>query len=545
MAYLDTYTNLLTSATAAHLLRRATFGPTRQEIIDFTGKTAQQAVELLISNAALGVSVAPPVEMDETRSDAGQPFLNKPFDHSRSGVYNNYIQYWWLGLMTEQKGRPSVLEKLTAFWQNHFVTAHTIVEDYRFVDRYIRFLRANALGNFKDLAIGITKDPAMLVFQNGFQNTKELPNENYGRELQELFTVGQKDFAGNNNYTEEDVKAAARVLTGWQVTNRNNIGSTSFGSTFNPVRHDISDKSFSEKYNNTVITGRSGESAGDGELLDLVNMLLAHPETPKFICRKLYRWYVNPNVTQEIEDQVIIPLATFFASPANNYAIMPVVKKLLSSNIFFDTRNIGAIVKSPAELVIGTIRFFDQPVPDLTTEFVPFRVMMNYIYFSLRLLEQNFLDQPSVFGFVPYYQTGYSKNWINGTTLGLRGVRTDALSNPGPVIKPDYVLGIDILKELRTIQPNFEDVAGTSAITCEQVLQRFTANLFAIELSQAQQDFLIDQIMMKGSSPRATWQHEWNAYRSTPQDETKQNVIFWRCRALLKYILRMAEFQLF
>ncbi len=545
MAYLDPHPVPLTAQTAAHLLRRATFGPTPQEISDFTGKTAEQAVDLLISNAAHRATPPPPVEMDETRPDAGQPFLNKPFDVDRIGTYTNYIQYWWIGLMAEQTGKPSVLEKLTAFWQNHFPVIRSAVDDYRYMDQYLRFLRANALGNFRQMVVGMTKDPGMLIFQNGNENSKEQPNENYGRELQELFTVGQLNYAGDHNYTEDDVKAAARVLTGWQAVNYRQAGTTSIGTVFTPERHDTASKTFSSYYNNTVISGRSGATAGEEELQDLVAMLLRHPETPKFICRKLYRWYVNPNVTQEIEDQVIGPLAAFFASPANNYAIAPVLRKLLTSTIFYDARSVGAIVKSPAEFMLGTVRWLELPVPDLTTDFAAFQKMMGYLSSSMTAQQLYFLNQPSVFGSLPYYQIGYSKNWINGTTLGLRGARSDGFVQPWLEVKPGYMLGMDILAKLRAMQPNFPDVAGTAALTCEQVLAEFSRNLYAVPLTTAQNDFLIDKIMMMNSSPRTTWQFEWNAYRSDPTNTNRQNTILWRGRALLKYMLRMAEYQVF
>jgi uncharacterized protein (DUF1800 family) len=545
MAYLDTYTVPLTSSTAAHLLRRATFGPANQEIADFTGKTAVQAVDLLISNSSFQQSPPEPVEMDISRSDAGQQFLSKPFNTSRNITYFSYVKYWWIGLMAQQTDKPSVLDKLTAFWQNHFVVTYVPVEDYRYMNRYLRFLRSNALGSFRDLAIGISKDPGMLIFQNGNENTKEFPNENYARELQELFTVGQKDFAGNYNYTEQDVKTAARVLTGWQATNRYTEGSTTFGSVFNSSRHDATDKVFSEKYNSKTIIGRSGADAGDVEVAELIDMLLKHPESSKFICRKLYRWYVNPNVTQEIEDHVIAPLAALFSSSANGYAVAPVLRKLLTSNIFFDSRNIGAIVKSPAELMIGTVRIFDQPVPDITSDYVAFQKMTSFLSNSMNTLQLNLLNQPSVFGSAPYFQTGYSKNWINETTLGQRGARTDNLVYPSIEIKPGYSLGVDVLGRLKKIQPNFSDVAGSPSITCEQVLAELSRNLYAIELSQKQKDFLIDSIMMMKSSPRTTWIREWDAYRTTPTDVSRQNTILWRCRALLKHMLRMAEYQLF
>ncbi|MBO9616400.1 MAG: DUF1800 family protein [Dyadobacter sp.] len=545
MAYLDTYTTPLTAATAAHLLRRATFGPTQQEIADFTGKTASQAVDILINNASYRATPPPPVEMDATRSDAGQPFLGKSYDENRSFSYYNYIRNWWIGFMAEQNGRPSVLEKLTAFWQNHFVVTYASIQDYRFAYRYLALLRSNSLGNFKEMAISMTKDPGMLIFQNGNENWKELPNENYARELQELFTVGQKDFNGVANYTEQDVKAAARVLTGWQASNLRKAGTTEIGSSFNPDRHDTGDKTFSAKYNNTIIAGRSGADAGEVELRELINMLLSHPESPKYICRELYRWYVNPNVTAEIEEQVIKPLATFFAGSSNNFAIEPIIRTLLTSVIFFDSRNFGAIVKSPAELLIGTVRIFDVTVPDYVTDYSAFNKMIAFLSSGMDLLQLNLLNQPSVFGSLPYYQTGYSRNWINETTIGQRGTRTDAFIYPYLELKPGSLMAIDILGRLRQIQPNFSDVSGTPGITCEQVLAEFTKNLFPFELPQAQKDFLIDSIMMMKNSARTTWVREWDAYRSAPNDPAKQNVVLWRSRTLLKYLLRMAEYQLF
>ncbi|WP_310589630.1 DUF1800 family protein [Dyadobacter sp. CY351] len=531
--------------TAAHLLRRATFGPTQQEIADFTGKTASEAIDILINNATFRAAPNPPIEMDETRADFGQSYLDKPFDGGRNFAYTSYIQYWWIGLMTEQNNKPSVLEKLTAFWQNHFVVTSGTVLDYRLIFNYLNLLRSGSLGSFRDMVANVTKDAGMLIFQNGNENAKEHPNENYGRELQELFTVGQKDFSGNNNYTEQDVKAAAQVLTGWQVINYAKYNSSSTQVTFNPTRHDEGAKSFSAKYGNTIIAGVSGPTAGDVELASLVTMLLSHSETSKFICRKLYRWYVSANVTDEIENQVIVPLAAFFASSGNNFAIAPVIRKLLSSNIFYDQRNAGALIKAPSELMIGTLRLFGQKVPDMKTDTVAFRKMMTWLNASMIAQQLNFLNQPSVFGSLPYYQTGYTRNWINETTLGLRGSRTDALVYQSIEIKPGSKLGINVLGILSALQPNFSDVTGTPAITCEQVLAELSKNLFATSLSSQQKDFLIDSIMMMNSSPRTTWTREWDAYRAAPNDMTKQNTILWRTRALLKYMLRMAEYQLF
>ncbi len=139
-------------------------------------------------------------------------------------------------------------------------------------------------------------------------------------------------------------------------------------------------------------------------------MLLAHPHSPRFICRKLYRWYVNPNVTQAIEDNVIVPLAQFLASPANNWAIQPVVVKLLTSQVFFDAANIGAIVKSPVELAVGSMRFFNQSVPVLPTEYTAFKTYFDFLFYRMQDMQMPILDQSSVQGYEAYYQTGLFQN---------------------------------------------------------------------------------------------------------------------------------------
>ncbi|MCF2491101.1 DUF1800 family protein [Dyadobacter sp. CY347] len=541
MPNLDTYTPLLTAHTAAHLLRRATFGPTKQEIDSFIGLTATEAVAKLMSNVALTVNPSPPVDYYDTQPTAGQPFLNEPYNLPRQGNFNAFIRYWWVGLMCEQNGNPSVLEKLAAFWQNHFVVPQGVIGDYKKSFQFLKLLRTGCLKSFRTLIIEMTKNPGMLKFQNGDLNQKGWPNENYARELQELFVVGENDFAGNQNYTEDDVKAAAKVLTGWQVTTNSNGDST---AVFTPARHDTSDKTFSSKYNNKTIAGRSDASAGDAELAELIDMLLAHPHTGRFICRKLYRWYVNPNVTTDIEDNVIGPLASFFTSPANNFNIQPVLEKLLTSNIFYDNRNIGAIIKSPAEFAIGMVRLFGQEVPNHTTDYVAFRKFAEFVYWNMSGLQLDFLSQPLVFGSIPYYQSGYSKNWINGNTLGIRGAQIDKFVHPYIAIRPGSLIGIDFLAWVRALQPNFSDVAGTPSISCEYAFEQFSKYLFAIPLTQSQKDFLIDTIMMK-NLPRATWTNELTNYRKNPTNINSSNAVMWRGQLVMRYMMRMAEYHIF
>ena len=190
----------------------------------------------------------------------------------------------------------------------------------------------------------------MQKYLKGEKKTATAPNENYGRELQELFTIG-KDATGNPPYTEDDVKAAARVLTGW----RNDLvaGTTSangFNSYFDPAKHDTADKQFSAFYNYTQINGLSGTGAVS-ELDDLLNMIFAKDEVSLFICRKLYRYFVYYEIDAATEQNVIVPLAAVFRS--NNYEIVPVLDVLFRSEHFFDVLNQGCLIKNPIDFSVG------------------------------------------------------------------------------------------------------------------------------------------------------------------------------------------------
>ncbi len=560
MAYLAEYSTVLSAEKAAHLLRRATAGPTKAEIGQFTGLTAVQAYQALLNNNVQ--NPPPPIVLKDNSPYYQQTFLTGPFNGDENFPRSSYVKYWWQAQLTRQDTPPSLLEKLAVFWQNHFVTTREIVSDYRFVWRYLNTIRANSLGNFKTFVIEITKDPAMLLYLNGNENVKGSPNENYARELQELFTVGEKDFYGNLNYTEDDVKAAARALTGWRFRNHWDEGSTTFYSEFVLNRHDITNKTFSDKYGGTIINGVNAANAGDVELSALTDMLLAHPETAKFICRKLYKWYVNPDVTEEIENNVIIPLANFFKSPGNNFAIEPVLRKLLTSDIFYDSNNVGAIIKSPLELVAGSLRHFGFQVPNMQTETQGYNEYFEYLDWQMLTMQMSLIDQPSVFGWEPYYQPAHSRAWIASSTIALRYNYTDQYIWGWKDITPTYSLGIKLVDIAKALEPNFLLATTPTATTPftatpELILETFTDKLFVNSLFQEQKDFIIDTIMMQGI-PRTSWRFEWNSFRKASYDiaqipptitqqayNDRYNGVRWRLQLMMRYLLRMAEYQVF
>ena len=534
-------------------------GPTQIEITNFTGLDASTAIQNLINS--INYIPPPPVDLNETKSTVGQEYVNSVYDSTlnRNFDFRFYYKYWWTNLMAVQDGSPSIINKMTLFWQNHFVTTESAVDEYRAIYKYFMKVRSKSLENFKDFVRDITYDPAMLKFLNGNENAKGTggiaSNENYARELQELFVVGAKDFAGNSNYIENDVKAAARVLTGWRYKDFYTNNTTVVSSYFTLNRHDTASKVFSSNYQNLTINTPTTIpvgyiDVGEFEVDELLNMLFAHPETPKFICRKLYRFFVNPNVTQAIEDNVIVPLANIFKSAdpitGRTFEIKPIIQKLLSSEHFYDVGNIGAIIKSPAEFIIGSYRFFNFPVPtidsvNLINSVKNHRAYAQYIYDRMAEMQMALLDQPTVFGYDAYFQTGYSRNWINTSQVGLRNSFTDRLITGRTLVSgitPVVTIKLDLLAMI-----DKPTTATYSVTDITNVMDLITNNLMATGLSANQKDFLIDTIML-GLQPRANWANQWASYKANPTNTTAISTVKSKLENLMKYLLRMAEYNI-
>ena len=514
MALLDVYSQPLTATQVAHLLRRATFGPTSEQVKTFTGQTAAQIVAKLLADQPLP---APPLDLA-----SGKAFHDQPFDMTNSGKLNAYVKMWWGNLMLNQP--LSLLEKMTLFWSNHFVTNDSTVKDYRYMYRYNTLLRQYALGNFKAFTIAITQDPAMLRFLNGDQNVAGTANENYGRELQELFTIGR-----NGGYTETDVREAAKVLTGWADTGYRDVNTAVISSSFRSNKHDTTDKTFSATYQNTVIKGRSGNSAGLDELTDLVDMILQNVETPRYICRKLYRWFINSDIPADIETNFIQPLADLFRK--SNFEIKPVLTALFQSQHFFDERLRGSMIKAPTDLVIGTLRFWKLQAPDPASNITGYYQIGKYSYSRLIEEQQDLLNPPTVFGWTAYYQSDYYQQWINSTTLGLRGFLGDDLTTNA--LKLNGKLVIDVLTYVKTLS----DPTDPAKLVSDLMTQ-----LLAVSLDQTQLDFLIDTVLLN-SIPRYEWTGEWNDYVRNPSDTAKKQAVQVKLTAFLQYVFRMAEYQ--
>jgi uncharacterized protein (DUF1800 family) len=421
MASLLPITGTLGKDRAVHLLRRVTFGPTIDLVNRISTMTINQATnQLLVADPPTGQpqDEAPPV--GQTANVMDWPEYDNP---------SNMLRVWayWFDKM---RNDDTAFYKTTLFWHNHFAISMYSGRRYIRGFKYYRLLQTYALGNFKELVVAMTKDPLMLEWLDGQDNYKsrngDPSNENYARELQELFTIGVATPAGTTNYTEEDVKAAARVLTGWQIANP--TGSiNSLKSVFTLSRHDTGDKTFSAKYGNKTIKGRSDANAGDTELRELVTMILAQQEAAKFICRKLYQWFVAADISAEIERDIIGPLATTFRT--GNYEIKPVLKQLLSSEHFFSVAVRGAIIKNPLDHLFNMARLSDLEMPPSTaisTGRSEFNAAMNDFFIAYaQNLQMDLINHSTVFGWEGYYSNNGYKAWVSGSSIKLRGNAVD------------------------------------------------------------------------------------------------------------------------
>jgi uncharacterized protein (DUF1800 family) len=361
---------------AAHLLRRTIFGPTPAEIDSAVRSRPDAVVEQLLAEPrrlpdppATWVNEDPFVRPDS----AERKIERQRVDDTRG---------WWMALIANQG--LSLTEKMTLFWHDHFATQAIDVKRPQYLFKQNTAFRQSAFGNFKHLVLAMNTDPAMLYFLDGRLNKVGKPNENYARELMELFTMGV------GNYTEADVGEAARAFTGWIVEGRR--------SRLNENRHDKGEKTF---------LGRTGNWNG----VEITNIIFDRPVTAKFICRKLYQEFVYHYPDEWIVDQLAQKLRE------HNYELKPVLETLLLSAHFFDDSTIGSKIKSPIDLTAGTARSLGLTVGE------DGNLEAKFLVDQAEDLGQKLLDPPNVAGWQGY------RSWISTNTLPKRHLHTDKLVN--------------------------------------------------------------------------------------------------------------------
>ncbi|MEK6234954.1 MAG: DUF1800 domain-containing protein [Planctomycetales bacterium] len=337
---------------AAHLARRAGFGATWSELEDSVRRGPRESVQRLFSPSP--ETAAFETEMDRlarTVLGGGDPAQ---------------LSAWWFYRIL--KTPRQLVEKTVLFWHGHFATSAAKVESAALVYRQHQLLRKHAWGRFEDMVQGISRDPAMLIWLDSTTNRKTHPNENYARELMELFCLGV------GAYTEKDIQEIARTFTGWEVR-RDKFYFTSY-------RHDRKPKTF---------LGRTGDFGGE----DAVRIVLAQPAAPRFIARKLIHFFMFDEPS--VPDSLLDPLAAQLRE--NDFRIQPVLETILGSNLFFSEHSVARKVRSPVELATGLLR-------SLEGTFNTHRLAE-----STRELGQGLFYPPNVKGW------DGGRTWINSSTL--------------------------------------------------------------------------------------------------------------------------------
>lgn len=505
-----------------HLLKRNLFGIKEADIKKLSGKTLNDGLDILLSSEQLPI---PPINnynasnFTDLNVPAGQSWVNAPYDGNANSRRYTSFKSWWTGLMINQS--TTIHEKMILFWHNHFATETLDIGDARYVYKHHMLLRKHALGNFKEFVKEITIDPAMLRYLNGYLNNKNSADENYARELQELFTLGK---GPKSNYTEGDVKAAAKVLTGYTVN------ATNISSAFEPNRHDTGSKQFSSFYNNAVINGKTG-SNGAGETDELINLIFLQSETALHICRKLYRFFVYYEIDEATEANVIIPMANLFR--ASSYEIKPVLKALFTSEHFFDPVNRACLIKSPVDLCVGLVREFSIPFPD-ASDYINQYYMHDYIRTQASNMQQNIGDPPSVSGWPAYYQEPqFHELWINADTLPRRNQFSDVMIGNG-YTRNGKKINIDILAFVSSLS----DPSNPNTLISDSL-----EILYAIDISQQVRDFL-KSILLSGQTTDYYWTSAWTTYKANTADSSNRIIVLNRLQALFKYLMNLPEYQL-
>lgn len=293
---------------AAHLGRRAAFALSARELKQLAGMDVGSAVEKILS--------------PETDTKAEKSFESLLDSAAASNEYRKLAGAWCYRLAGTSL---PLTEKLVVLWHGHFATSADKVKEVPLLRTQNELLRKFALGDFRELAQGISKDPAMLIYLDSVSNRKAHPNENYARELMELFCLGE------GNYTEKDVQELARCFTGWEIKQER--------YRFNRFQHDSGKK---------MIFDKEGTFTGE----QAVDLVIQHDAMPYFICKKLFKYFVSE--TLEPSRELLEPLAQTFRQ--SQFTLHVVVQQILASKFFYSTEAVGRKVRSPVDLAIGLLR---------------------------------------------------------------------------------------------------------------------------------------------------------------------------------------------
>ena len=543
------YTGSWTTVEALHLLRRTGFGYKKTDVDTLTAMNFDTAV-----NTVLTIDLTPPAPpvnayqnsfADQNNLPYGQTWVDNPFplnDYDSGGDTNNaridMLRYWNLGNNLNQN--LSIKEKMNLFWYHFIPIDYEIVRNgngqyvstnsARLCYSYLKMFSDNPAGNFKTLIRTMATHPAMMLYLNNQSNSNSSPDENFAREVMELFTLGKDPLS---QYTEADVIQAAKVLSGWRLLNANSITPT---TTFVPSLHNTSSKQFSSFFNNTIIS-----NTGATELDTFIDMIFSKTKVvSEYICRRLYRFFVYYDIDATTETNIITPLALTFV--ANNWNIAPVLNQLFKSQHFFDMANRGVYIKSPYDLVLGTLRIFNlnYNVSDQTNFDAQYNVWKYFNNVTLRGLDQSQGNIPNVSGWPAFYQNpSFHEYWINSSTTQKRFSFLDRVFNGFNLTNNGLTTRIEV-----NLIGFVQQFPNATIENPDLLVDACLKYLLPIDLSTTQKNNLKVQTLLSGQVTNYYWSDAWINYVNNPTNTTYTNIVKTRLKALLVTITQFAEYQL-
>ena len=521
---------------AAHLLRRTTFQVTPHRLLEFSVKTAEEAVEELFVPQPL-VHPEGPINADDgvTAWLTTGPYENRPDSVS---VRHRSVRFW---LYNEMLHDPSIKHKMVFFWHAIFVS--DVDRDWRKFEQW-RLFQHFALGSIKTLAYKVTLDNQMLLYLDNTKNYKNSPNENFVREFLELFTILKGDTIGPGNYThftEHDIQQAARVLTGFQDGElENKDPETGLATGFAAYHiHDIGDKKFSAAFGHRNIKGAVDENDMYRELWDFVEMIFDQKETARAFVRRMYLYFVSDRLTDEVERDVIAPLAEQLY--ADDYEVENTLKMLLKSIHFYDEDDsdganeiIGGKIKPPLELFLTSVNLFNanqmgnlNQNPEYYKD-AAFRVIIRTLKpMGMPEIPMSVEGYPGVFK-----SPSFSKFWFDQTNIAYRYKLSEVLvQGKGAMTTNPIPFQVDVVK---FFEENFTNQGYAS-----EVVRQFLEMTLPEKPGQERFDYFLN-ILLGGLSP-VNWMFEWEAYLQTGNDEAVKIAL----TALFEAVCRSPEFNTF
>ncbi len=522
---MNPYAGPWTKSQAAHLLRRTLFGASHQQIRDAVTNGMNATVSSLLTIPVIG----DPLSYDpaETIVPFGSTWINAVYPSDVTAAQNTEnariksLGAWVMGRLNSTQ--LSIAEKMCLFWQNHF--AATAVSDSRATYNYHMIIRNHALGNFKQMVKDITIDPAMLLFLNGATNTLYSPNENYARELLELYTIGKGPQIGPGDYThytEQDVSAGAKILTGYLVNGLRSDTLTSPVANFTPILHDTSTKQLSAHFGSVTVSNN-----GANEYSDYIDIIFNQPQVATYICKKLYRYFVNYDLTADVLTNVIPVMANTLIT--NSYNILPVMDQLLKSEHFYDASLRGSVIRGPLEMIFGMFNACEtQPTFDLATN----SDMYLNMYWLAETMGQAYATPPSVAGWTAYYQApAFSKLWVNSTHIKTRFDVANFITIYTGIPVNGNFLKLNALTLVDGLSVPSDPV---------QVIDDLVDVFFPKSTSAANK--LTLKFILTNGQPDFEWTLQYNDYLANPGNTTYSTPVRQRIEQVIARMFQMPEF---